>query len=79
MKYKPIETEKLFQFYIIFFLNLTIPNQHLNFMPNQNPEQIARDQIDKQFSASGWLIQCLKKVNLHAGIGVALMLLICKT
>ena len=41
-------------------------------MPNQNPEQIARDQIDKQLTACGWLIQGLKKVNLHAGIGVAI-------
>lgn len=40
-------------------------------MTNQNPEQIARDQIDKQLTACGWLIQGLKRVNLHAGIGVA--------
>jgi len=39
-------------------------------MPNQNPEQIARDQIDKQLIACGWLIQDIKRVNLHAGIGV---------
>ncbi|MBA4410975.1 MAG: restriction endonuclease subunit R, partial [Odoribacter sp.] len=41
-------------------------------MPNQNPEQIARDNIDKQLTACGWLIQGIKKVNLHAGIGVAI-------
>ena len=40
-------------------------------MPNQNPEQIARDQIDKQLTACGWLIQSIKKINLHVGIGVA--------
>ncbi|MEI7526056.1 MAG: DEAD/DEAH box helicase family protein [Mariniphaga sp.] len=40
-------------------------------MPNQNPEQLARDQIDKQLAACGWLIQGIHKVNLHAGIGVA--------
>lgn len=40
-------------------------------MPNQNPEQIARDQIDKQLTACGWTIQSIKKVNLHVGIGVA--------
>ena len=40
-------------------------------MPNQNPEQIARDNIDKQLTACGWLIQGIKKVNLHAGIGIA--------
>jgi len=40
-------------------------------MPNQNPEQIARDHIDKQLMACGWLIQSIKKVNLFAGDGVA--------
>ena len=40
-------------------------------MPNQNPEQIARDHIDKQLSACGWIIQGLKQVNLHVGIGIA--------
>jgi len=40
-------------------------------MPNQNPEQLARDQIDKQLTACGWLLQGIHKVNLHAGIGVA--------
>lgn len=38
---------------------------------NQNPEQIARDNIDRQLSACGWIIQSLKHVNLHAGVGVA--------
>lgn len=40
-------------------------------MANQNPEQIARDNIDKQLKACGWVIQSVKQVNLHAGIGVA--------
>ncbi len=40
-------------------------------MPNQNPEQIARDHIDSQLLACGWVIQEVKKVNLHAGIGIA--------
>ncbi|HEY5507077.1 MAG TPA: DEAD/DEAH box helicase family protein, partial [Paludibacter sp.] len=40
-------------------------------MPNQNPEQIARDNIDKQLIACGWIIQGIKRINLHAGIGVA--------
>jgi len=40
-------------------------------MPNQNPEQIARDNIDKQLKACGWIIQSIKQVNLNAGIGVA--------
>lgn len=41
-------------------------------MFNQNPEQIARDHIDKQLVACGWIIQDIKKINLHAGIGVAI-------
>lgn len=40
-------------------------------MPNQNPEQIARDNIDKQLKACGWVIQGIKQINLNAGIGVA--------
>jgi type I restriction enzyme R subunit len=40
-------------------------------MINQNPEQIARDNIDKQLIACGWLIQDKKRLNLSAGIGVA--------
>ena len=40
-------------------------------MTNQNPEQIARDNIDKQLTACGWVIQSIKQVNLNAEIGVA--------
>ena len=40
-------------------------------MPNQNPEQIARDRIDQLLEQSGWLVQDYKKFNLKAGIGVA--------
>ncbi|MFZ4464262.1 MAG: DEAD/DEAH box helicase family protein [Bacteroidales bacterium] len=40
-------------------------------MPNQNPEQIARDNIDRQLTACGWIIQSVRKINLFAGIGVA--------
>lgn len=39
---------------------------------NQNPEQIARDTIDKQLIASGWIIQDKKKFNLAAGLGIAI-------
>ena len=38
---------------------------------NQNPEQIARDNIDHQLLAGGWVIQGIKQINLHAGVGVA--------
>lgn len=40
-------------------------------MANQNPEQIARDNIDRQLTACGWVIQSIKQINLNAGIGVA--------
>ena len=38
---------------------------------NQNPEQLARDNIDKQLIACGWVIQSVKRINLNAGIGIA--------
>ena len=40
-------------------------------MINQTPEQIARDKIDRQLQNCGWLIQDKNKINLNAGIGVA--------
>lgn len=38
---------------------------------NQNPEQIARENIDKQLKDCGWIIQNKSKINLNAGIGIA--------
>ena len=40
-------------------------------MINQNPEQIARDKIDKQLINCGWVIQDKKHINLSASTGVA--------
>ena len=40
-------------------------------MTNQNPEQIARDNIDRQLIDCGWIIQSKKQINLSAGLGVA--------
>jgi type I restriction enzyme R subunit len=40
-------------------------------MTNQNPEQIARDNIDRQLNDCGWIIQNKKQINLTAGLGVA--------
>lgn len=40
-------------------------------MTNQNPEQIARDHIDKQLYDCGWIVQDRSAINLGAGIGVA--------
>ena len=39
-------------------------------MTNQNPEQIARDHIDRQLTECGWIIQNKKQINLNAGPGV---------
>lgn len=41
-------------------------------MTNQNPEQIARDNIDRQLIDCGWIIQKFKDKNVFAGIGVAI-------
>ena len=41
-------------------------------MLNQDPEQFARDKIDKQLVACGWVIQDKDKINLNAGIGVVI-------
>jgi type I restriction enzyme, R subunit len=40
-------------------------------MPNQNPEQIARDNIDAQLIACGWVVQRKDRINLAANDGVA--------
>ncbi|OQP65861.1 restriction endonuclease subunit R [Niastella vici] len=39
---------------------------------NQHPEQLARDRIDQLLLASGWIIQSKSKINLAAGVGVAI-------
>ena len=38
---------------------------------NQNPEQRARDNIDRQLAACGWVVQGHNKINLQANAGVA--------
>jgi type I restriction enzyme, R subunit len=38
---------------------------------NQDPEQLARDNIDAALLRSGWTIQDKSKINLAAGSGVA--------
>jgi type I restriction enzyme, R subunit len=40
-------------------------------MPNQNPEELARDIIDRQLITSGWVIQNKNQINLNAGVGIA--------
>jgi hypothetical protein len=39
--------------------------------PNQNPEQIARDQIDKRLAEAGWIVQDKRAIDLSAGLGIA--------
>ncbi len=39
-------------------------------MINQNPEQIARDNIDRQLEKCGWKIQDRKNINLGASLGI---------
>ena len=40
-------------------------------MPNQNPEQLARDKIDTALVECGWVIQNKNQINLNAGVGIA--------
>lgn len=39
---------------------------------NQNPEQIARDNIDKLLRNAGWAIQSAKKINWNESLGIAI-------
>jgi type I restriction enzyme R subunit len=41
-------------------------------MPDLPPEQRARQQIDAQLTACGWVIQDYKSMNLGAARGIAL-------
>ena len=38
---------------------------------NQNPEQRARDKIDTQLAAAGWVVQPKNRIEFSAGLGVA--------
>ena len=38
---------------------------------NQNPEQKARDNIDALLRQAGWVVQSAKKIDLNAGLGIA--------
>jgi type I restriction enzyme, R subunit len=40
-------------------------------MENKNPEQYARDRIDRQLQAAGWVLQPFKTMNPHQALGVA--------
>ena len=40
-------------------------------MPNQNPEQLARDKIDAELIQCSWVIQNKNQINLKAATGVA--------
>ncbi|WP_428101095.1 hypothetical protein [Candidatus Rariloculus sp.] len=38
---------------------------------NRSPEQVARDNIDKLLSHSGWVVQDNKKIDFSAALGIA--------
>jgi type I restriction enzyme R subunit len=57
--------------FIIIFYNLESHNQSTIFFLNQNPEQLARDEIDSALQRSGWVVQKKNAINLRAGLGVA--------
>ena len=38
---------------------------------NRTPEQEARDKIDEQLSSAGWKVQDRTRIDLHAGLGLA--------
>jgi hypothetical protein len=40
-------------------------------LPNQTPEQKARDNIDQMLKAAGWKVQDKKAINFSAGPGIA--------
>jgi type I restriction enzyme, R subunit len=40
-------------------------------MVNQNPEQIARDEIDALLKKAGWFVQNKNKIDFSVGLGVA--------
>ena len=39
---------------------------------NQNPEQKARDKIDKMLELAGWIVQANNSINFTAGKGIAI-------
>jgi len=43
----------------------------MSYELNQNPEQIARDNIDRQLRDAGWSIQSKDEINLFESLGVA--------
>ena len=38
---------------------------------NQNPEQVARDKIDKHLTEAGWIVQNKKAIDFSVGLGIA--------
>ena len=48
------------------------PLQQTPLMPDLNPEQVARQQIDAQLVACGWLVQDYRAVDFSAGRGIAI-------
>ncbi len=40
-------------------------------LPNQTPEQKARDNIDSMLRECGWVVQGKKNIDFSAGLGIA--------
>jgi len=58
--------------FILFHTYIVAPQNPISFLVmNQTPEQLARDEIDKQLGACGWKVQSKKQINLAASLGVA--------
>jgi type I restriction enzyme, R subunit len=55
-----------------FFAYARLKDNNMTTDKNQNPEQIARDKIDKMLIDAGWIVQSKNEVDFGAGRGVAL-------
>ncbi len=47
------------------------PATNLEMPANQNPEQVARDRVDRLLTDSGWAVQDKKAIDFNTGPGVA--------
>ena len=46
-------------------------SQSVAFADPMTPEQLARQEIDKQLEAAGWIVQAYRDLHITAGLGVA--------
>src|SRR5882672_5488802 len=58
---------------IIRYMCRILPQSaNLEMPANQNPEQVARDRVDRLLTDSGWAVQGKKAIDFNAGPGVAI-------